>query len=229
MSEGEASGAGGPPGYTLDDPRINAAEAPYTFFLPTDEELAALAGGDHAKLIFRPAAADRKWGAERMWVLIDRVDGDALEGTLDNDPEDIPDLRHGDRVRFRRFHVIDCAWADDRAAPPPSRPSRRDYLERCMVDACVLRDGLEVHFLYREEPDLAQEGDAHPDSGWRIRGDYRGLTDAEIEARDGDYVALAAVLNVDDSWLHLIDEPVGAAFIRDWESGTFVREQRDLA
>jgi hypothetical protein len=98
-----------------------------------------------------------------------------------------------------------------------------------MVDSCVLDEGLGVHFLYREEPDFGEEGDKYPDSGWRIRGDYRGVSDADIEARGGAYAALAAVLNVDDSWLHLIDAPIGSAFIRDWDSGEFVPEERDLA
>lgn len=211
--------------YTLDDPRINAAEAPYTFFLPSAEEVAALAPGDHAKLIFRPADPDRKWGAERMWVRIDRIDGDGLEGTLDNVPDDVPGLELGDRVAFQRFHVIACQWADARQTHPPPPPLRREYFERCMVDVGVFQDRLPVHFLYREEPDLAEEGDEYPDSGWRIRGDYRGLTDEEIGEREVDYVALGVVLNVDDSWLHLIDAPIGAAFIRDWQTGEFVPEQ----
>ncbi|MBM7044390.1 hypothetical protein [Rhizobium lusitanum] len=37
----------------LDDPRPIVVEAPYTFFLPLDEELEALKPGDFAKLIVR--------------------------------------------------------------------------------------------------------------------------------------------------------------------------------
>ena len=215
------------PAYTLDDPRINAADAPYTFFLPSAEELAALAPGDLVKLIFRPAGGDRKWGAERMWVMIDRVDGDRLEGTLDNVPEDIPGLAPEDRIHFERHHIIDCSWAEDREAEPPPLPARRHYWERCLVDSCVTDERVRVHYLYREEPEPIEEGDEYPDSGWRIRGDYRGVTDTEIDEREVEFVALGRVLNADDSWLHLIDAPIGSAFIRDWDSGEFVPEERE--
>jgi len=89
-----------------------------------------------------------------------------------------------------------------------------------MVDRCILDDGVPIYFLYREEPDLARPDDAYPDSGWRIRGDYRALSDDEFDARKQDYVAMGKVLNADDSWLHLIDAPTGSAFLRD-EQGQF--------
>jgi hypothetical protein len=126
-------------------------------------------------------------------------------------------------VQFKRSDVTALIWKENRQTPPP--PSmRREYWERCLVDRCVVEENMPVHFLYREEPDMAQPGHTFPDSGWRIRGDYRNLDQPEIDARALDYIALGVVLNHDDSWLHLIDEPTGAAFIRDWESGDFVAD-----
>jgi hypothetical protein len=209
-------------GYVLDDPRPIAAEAPYTYFLPARAELEALAEGDLVQLIFRPVPAREKWDAERMWVTIVAADDERLTGRLDTAPDDIPCLQLGDVVDFQRHHVIDCIWSETRVEPPPSRPVVRDYWERCLVDRCVIKDRIPVHYLYREEPDFTQDGDKYPDSGWRIRGDYRGLTDEEIDVRECDYIAIGPVLNVDDSWLHLIDEPVGARFIRDWATGKFI-------
>ena len=55
--------------YTLDDPRPIAADAPYTYWLPSSAELAALAPGDMAQLVFRPLQPGRKWDAERMFGL----------------------------------------------------------------------------------------------------------------------------------------------------------------
>lgn len=214
------------PLYTLDDPRPIAVQSPYTFWLPSPAELAALAPGDLVKLIFRPTEA-RGWGAERMWVTIDRIDGDTLAGRLDNEPYDIPGLSCGDCVLFRRHHVIDRRWADERASEPPAPLPWRDYWDRCLVDRCVTDEDVPVHYLYREQPDLAQEDDEYPDSGWRIRGDYRGIGDEELDAREVEYVALGSVLNTDDSWLHLIDAPVGSAFVRDWDRGEFVPVRRN--
>lgn len=207
--------------YTLDDPRPIAAEAPYTYFLPSAEELAALAPGDLVKLIFRGIQPGDKWDAERMWVTLDTVDEDHLAGKLGNQPEDIRGLHRDDIVTLARHHVVDVIWSQDRADAPPCPPRPRDYWQRCLVDRCVIEDGVPVHYLYRDEPEPTSE-DGYPDSGWCIRGDFRDLSNEEIDARQVDFVALGLVLNHDDSWLHLIDEPIGSAFIRDWESGTFV-------
>jgi len=208
----------------IDDPRPIAEEAPYTFYLPSENELLAIAPGDLVKVIIRSVPPSAEWGAERMWVMIIGVDGETLSGELNNIPSDIPQLPVGSPLEFRRSDVIDIDWSEGRTTPPPPSPIHRDYWERCFVDHCVLSGESPVDYLYREEPDMAQPGDKYPDSGWRIRGDYRGLTDAEINARRMEYVALGLVLNADDSWLHLIDEPIGARFIRDFKTGGFVPE-----
>ena len=103
--------------------------------------------------------------------------------------------------------------------------SQREYWARCMVDQCVLDRELKVGYIYREAPDMTKEGDKFPDSGWRIRGDTRGTLVEQLRSRKAAYVALGAVLNSDDSWLHLIDEPVGARFEKDFEKGVFVPEK----
>lgn len=67
-----------------------------------------------------------------------------------------------------------------------------------------------------------REGDKFPDSGWRVIGDLRNVSEEDIAERKLAYVAIGAVLNRDDSWLHLVDAPVGSAFERDFERGVFV-------
>ena len=64
----------------------------------------------------------------------------------------------------------------------------------------------------------------YPDSGWRIRGDVELMTDAEYDDDDASYIALGKVLNEDDSWIHLIDEPIGSRFFKNKETGKFERE-----
>lgn len=207
--------------YVIYDPRPIAESAPYTFFLPSENELLAIQTGDLAKLIFRAVPPSPEWGAERMWVLVASISGDQLQGVLENVPWDMPQLQLGEIVAFCRSDIIDVQWAEERAQPPPAAPPCREYWDRCMVDICVVDDGVPVHYLYREAPDLEAEGDKYPDSGWRIRGDYREVDDDEVDKRDAEYIALGKVLNADDSWLHLIDAPVGSAFLRNWETGAF--------
>ncbi|KGB53032.1 hypothetical protein FG91_02962 [Sphingopyxis sp. LC81] len=207
--------------YQIKDPRPIAAGSPYTFELPSENELLAVAPGDLVKLLFRSIPAG-EWETERMWVIVTDADGANMAGTLDNEPSDMPQLKAGDRINFCRDHIIDIIWDDDRVTPPPPSPRSRDYWDRCFVDNAILDGRRKVEFLYREEPEPPREGDKFPDSGWRIESDPPELSDIESSSPPFSYVALGAVLNRDDSWLHLIDEPVGNAFERDPGTGQFV-------
>ena len=213
------------PGYVLLDPRPIAADAPYTFFLPSAEQIAAIANEDLAQLMFEHVPAGREWAVERMWVRVESSDADKLVGVLTNKPwEATASVGEGDRVSFERYQVIGIVWAHPEIAP--RRPSSRDYWERCLVDECVLAGTEPVEFLYREEPDMQQDGDKYPDSGWRIRGRTGDATDDEIDAREAQYVAMGAVLNRDDSWIQFIDAPVGTRLVRDFDTNDYVEEGR---
>jgi len=201
-------------GYYLEDPRPIAAEAPYTFFRPSAEELAAVGPGDLVKLVFQYTRETEKWSAERMWVKVQLADGDCLSGALDNQPyEPTSPLSPGDHIAFERHHIISITWDKPETAPP--EPQYREYWERCLVDDCVLDGSERVEYLYREEPDMAQDGDEYSDSGWRIRGPVEGFSDEELAERKFSYIALGKVLNRDDSWLPWIDAPIGTTLSRD--------------
>ncbi len=93
--------------YRIEDPRPIAADAPYTFYLPSENELLSVAPGDLVKIIFESIPPSPQWDAERMWVIVTKVEGEELTGTLDNEPADIPQLKAGDIVQFQRWHIID--------------------------------------------------------------------------------------------------------------------------
>jgi hypothetical protein len=210
--------------YEVLDPRPNAAEAPYTFFLPDADLIKAVRIGDHVKAIIRAVPPSKTYDAERMWIQVSSAEPDWIEGTLDSEPRDMPNLRLGTPMRLPRSYIIEVALADPSRTPHSVKP-KRQYWDRCMVDQCVIDGELAVGYLYREPPDLTKEGDKFPDSGWRIRGDMRGSLIEQADSRKVAYVALGLVLNADDSWLHLIDEPVGASFGKDFEKGVFVRSK----
>ncbi|MAP94361.1 MAG: hypothetical protein CMK07_05360 [Ponticaulis sp.] len=207
--------------YRIDDPRPIAVEAPYTFYLPSEARLAAIEPDDSVKLIFRGSPKGLVHDAERMWVIVQTIHGDDFIGWLDNDPFDMPQIRHGDRVKFKRRQVIQTSWKDkNKEARIPAEPSKQ-YWDRCIVDAAVLNGTARVQFLYREEPDMTQDGDKYPDSGWRIRAHVDDLTSEEYESGSPEYTALGKVLNKDDSWLNLIDEPPGTAWFLNDETHQF--------
>jgi hypothetical protein len=212
------------PSYVLLDPRPNAAEARYTFFLPSAAEIASVGEGDLVKLMFEYTHDIEKWAIERMWVVVEGVEKGTIRGKLNNEPfEPTAKVKVGDAVRFARHNILSIRWAHPEVAPRPT--VYREYWDRCLVDKCVLDGEEPVEFIYREEPDMAQEGDQYPDSGWRVRGRMGDSTDEDLETRKLEYVAIGAVLNRDDSWVSHIDAPIGTALMRDFETNTYVAEE----
>ncbi|MCR2833883.1 immunity protein Imm33 domain-containing protein [Parerythrobacter lacustris] len=212
-----------PAGIALDDPRLIAAAAPYTYDLPWPDEIAALAPGDGVQAIFREIGGGRKYSAERMWVTIEQIADGFVAGYLDNDPFDMPSIKHRDRVRIPLTHVISCTYVDGKERPVV--PERRRYWDRCFVDACVVEGRSHADYLYREEPDMTREGDENPDSGWRIRGTDETIAEDERLGEKPMYIALGKVLNSDDRWLHLIDREIGCAFQWDADRDKYIELQ----
>lgn len=207
--------------YSLDDPRPIAKESPYTFYLPPKTFIDSLGPGDIAKLIFRGSPAGLNTNAERMWVEITKRDGDRFEGTLDNIPTDMPQLSLGDPVTFSSHEIIDFEWRHPETKTHLKHPPSKQNWDRCLVDDVILDGAAKVEYIYREDPDMDKDGDEYKDSGWRIRGDHRVGTDEEWENRTASYVAIGAVLNQDDSWLHLVNSPIGSAFIKNFDTDKF--------
>ena len=198
--------------WTLDDPRPVARSAPYTFFLPSEAEVASLVPGDLAKLVFRSHPEAPEWNAERMWVEVVVWQGATGSGVLANTPFDMPQIKFGDTVAFCAHHVISVQHKDS-AKAERFQSDDREWWDRCLVDKSVASGEKRVGYLYREEPETPDD-DKHPDSGWRLRS-------GEEEADQPLYIALGAVLNKDDSWIHLIDSEIGSVFERNPSTDLF--------
>lgn len=211
-----------PDGISLRDPRPIAAENPYTFELPHPEHVAAAREGDLVKAIF--VDRDGGYDAERMWMRIEKRTADTFVGVLDNEPSDMVNLACGDPVTVPIDHVIGVYTGDGRELPEVEQ--RKTYWDRCFVDACVADGRCQADYIYREEPDMTEDGDKYPDSGWRIRGTEEAITDDEAKGDKPHYIALGAVLNVDDRWVGLIDRDYPCAFQWDEAAQQYIELER---
>lgn len=188
-----------------------AAENKYTFYKPSREIIEQVVPGEVVKLIFQFESEDPEApSAERMWVLVDEVLGQGrFRGRLNNEPRHISDLKLDDLVEFGACHIINTEHDDDDNIV-------ERYIKRCFVTKRVLDEGHKVGYLYRDAPDEER------DSGWRITSN----TESDEYMEDSNniaYVSLGAVLSRDDSFIELLDQPEGSAFIRDTETGAFSR------
>lgn len=187
-----------------------ASQHKYTFYKPSREVIGRVVPGEVVKLIFQFESDDPEApGAERMWVLVDEADdGTHFKGRLNNDPRHIQDLKLDDPVEFESCHIINTEHDDNDNIV-------ERYIKRCFVTKRVLNEGHKVGYLYREEPDEEK------DSGWRITSNTE--TDEYMDdSNNVAYVSLGAVLSKDDSFVALLELPVGSAFIRDESTGEFV-------
>jgi hypothetical protein len=194
----------------LADADALAAEYKYTFYKPPPDTLQRIKVGEVVKLIFRFESEDSEAPeAERMWVLVDEIGTQGrFKGRLNNEPRHITDLKPDDPVEFLSLHII--ATEHDKEDSLVNK-----YSKRCFVTNHVLFEGKLSGHLYREAPDDEK------DSGWRITANDESVEYME-NSKNCSYVSLGAVLNKDDSFIELLESPVGSEFIRNPESGRFM-------
>lgn len=119
---------------------------PETFWIPAEAERMSVGAGSIVQLIFEMSDGY----AERMWVHVTGVERRRLVGHLRNEPAFIPRLEPGDKIKFKRDHIMDIkpehdigtdvstrrarsvcaavAEADRTAAVCPRRPVRNDFM-----------------------------------------------------------------------------------------------------
>ncbi len=211
------------PTWTLDNAVFLQQEFPYTFYRPSDEIINRLElGKATVKLIFRFDNNNlEEPAAERMWVILDAVNEDgSYIGTLDNEPFYIKDLVAGDQITFRKEHIIQYDTLDDLNITDVNAEQIEKFRTKSLVSNHILNHSYPVGRLYREEP--SDEGD----NGWTL------LSDLETQEYMDDhnnlqYVSIGKVLNIDDSFLHLLNAPVDSEFIRDEVSGQFFKAEEE--
>ncbi|MCR9252572.1 MAG: DUF2185 domain-containing protein [bacterium] len=200
--------------WKLSDAEELAKQYKYTFYKPSRKITSQLKPGNIAKLTFQfDSANDEHPSAERMWVMIKEIKEDRFLGYLKSSPIYIFDLFTGDEIEFEHKHIID----HDLGITEPNLVDK--YHNRCFVTSKVLYNHEKVHYLYRETPMKKDPERDYVDTGWRIlAGDE---TDEYMGNSENIHlVSLGAVLSRDDSFIDVLDAPIGSAFEKN-ESGKF--------
>jgi len=205
------------PSWKLENGNEIRKEAPYTFYKPSDEIIDQLIPGETTvQLIFLIEPNDSETlNGERMWVLMESVDEyGSYAGILDNDPFHIKDLKAGDQISFKKEHIIQYDTLDELYVDDPLAELIEKYSQKCFVSNHILKEGFKVGRLYREE------GEYEDYSGWTMMSDEETQEYVD-DSTNLQYVSIGVVLNLDDSFIHLLEEPFGSDFARDEVTGKY--------
>ena len=204
------------PSWNLENAEKIQQESPYTFYRPSEAIIGRLRVGDVVKLIFNFESDDPDVPAgERMWVIIKSIDQNGIyKGKLDNEPYHIKDLKAGDDIEFKREHIIQYDTLDDLDIEDENDEKLDQYFKKCFVSNQIMNYGLKVGRLYKEEPQQEDE------TGWTLMSDHETQEYVD-DPNNLQYISIGKVLNIDDSFIHLLDEPIGSEFARDEITGTF--------
>ncbi|PSL41044.1 hypothetical protein B0H99_103178 [Planomicrobium soli] len=182
-------------------------EFPYTFQRPSEEVLSWLEIGDLVKLIFVANEAEEgEFGAERMWVEITEIDGSRFTGTLNNEPYSLP-IEVGERVSFGYENICDTEYED------PHIDDKDIYFDTLVTVSNDVLERKEFNFMLRDNS--TEDGD----SGWAILSGYEE-EDFLSDLENFQIIAVAVILNMDDSILEFLEKPPLCAYERN-DKGEF--------
>lgn len=91
--------------YSLEDGEERHRQDPDTFEIPPRQTRENLQPGQIVKLMFAIRAGGNEL-VERMWVIVERCDGEEYIGALDNQPRSTDKMVPGISIRFHAKHVI---------------------------------------------------------------------------------------------------------------------------
>ena len=187
----------------------------YTFFVPPKSVIKRLDKGNEVRLRFAIRTPEPEGPeAERMWVEITEKTEEGYSGLLTNNPEYIDDLKLGDRIEFEAKHIMDSDLKSE------EEDLVEKYIHLCFVSNQIWLDGKKVGYLHRQES-KGEWNDGVFDSGWILQS---GEEDEEYvqDSKNLRLLSLGAILNRDDSFIALLDSPVGSAYLWDEKKGEYV-------
>ena len=190
------------------DPRPIQGESPFTFFVPSEAEKAALTEGDLVKLMFEGTDND-EFPVERMWVIFQGRDTEGCFGHLDNQPIEIRKLDQGDRISFQDHHIV-SVW-EPKIDLDTSEEDK--YFARCYVDPILLGSDQKIGRLERRKPPMRwwrRKPERFQDTGWHIYAEGK----KRPWRRNMQWIAIGVVLNKDASIQKYLHEPVGTRLTR---------------
>lgn len=195
-------GNGGGTGWSVVDPQPIKQNAPYTFFLPSAAELAAMRPGDRVQLGLAPDGFF-EGAAERVWVRLAEVTAEGCTGTPDG--EIPPGLSADNSLSFMPRHI----WAVSEMRVDDLEEEMR-YLAGAHMDPLILTGAADVGWLERRASHAGKG--AYPETGWY----------AFAEGSDGGgslyHGPIGLLLNFEDRMMPLLRAPVGARLER-WDGG----------
>ena len=209
------------------DPRPGSAVSPYYYPLPSAECLAAIGNGDVIEVL----APD----FER--IRVKSADAESIHGTIIRTSPDLIAAMDGfpdpGIIRVPKTHIVEVHFATPNKHARNARIRPRRYLELCVVDEELMGcNEQKVLYIYRDRPFQVRKDTPYPDSGWRIlRVDGQmDISDASLWRIVGDhllrYTDIGNALLWDDSWIHLIDQPIGSAFVSNPATGFFSKAKK---
>ena len=205
--------------------------------------LEAIEKGDVAKIYLRskPKLVADQGGLFTLAFKFEvtSIESDCLQGRVKAVPPNLtsiggPSLTNGTPIEVKREEIYSVHFADEKKYQG-MRPEPDAFRDRsCAIHESVLKGTSPVRYFYREKTNLNLNAEL-PESGWCFTTETHPIREEDfhsgkvfsvplafsqhfiLEGLSYDYGALGEILN----------EPLGAGFRRDPETGLFTRVTRD--
>jgi hypothetical protein len=218
----------------IEDPRPWAGKLPYSRALPGEECLNAIGKGDSVAVDVSLPKGLRPLMEVNEDVPFEvlSVSSEFIEGRMQV-PAERPTSDSDIVVRIPKWAIKDVSFADPKREHLAESPYDR-YPGWCLLDMCGMPLGVagtytvDACYIYREEPKILPGNETRIDRGWRISHHPRPMEKEDIYQEKVLYVPTCFALDMDDSWLPLIDSPIGSAFKKNPRTGLFKKADMPL-